>query len=133
MSYTPLRSIHRFSVFYRTSTATAAIGSDYPFQAITSVPASRALASYRPSAGALVLMNLMTTGVAYSTLLEFSPAGASSFVAGGDMYPSLGASASNCEVSVGIASGASAIQISIDNGFEVNDTIVAGSTALIVE
>ena len=67
MSYTPLRSIHRFSVFYRTSTATAAIGSDYPFQAITSVPASRALASYRPSAGALVLMNLMTTGVAWSS------------------------------------------------------------------
>ena len=133
MSYTPLRSINRFSVFYRTSTATVGIGYSFAFQAINSVPTSRALSSYTPSSGALVLMNLMTTGVAYSTLLEFSPAGASSFVAGGDMYPSLGASASNCEVSVGLASGASAIQISIDNGYEVNDTLLAGSTALIVE
>jgi hypothetical protein len=133
MSYTPLRSIHRFSVFYRTSSATAAIGSSYAFQGRIAIPASRALSSFTPTTGALCLMNIQSSAVAYSPLIEFSPAGTTDYVAGGDMFPSLGASASNGECAIGLADGSNAIQIRIDNGFEVNDSLLANSTALILE
>lgn len=133
MSYTQARAAHRFSVLRRTTSATAAIGSTYPFQTGTSVPTYDPISGNTPKAGALCFGNMISSTVAYPPLVEFSLTGTSPYTGGGDMLPSQGASASNCEQCVGVASGSAALQLRVDAGYEVNDTILAACHALVLE
>jgi len=127
MSYIRRRTSHQFAKLGRSTSTTVGVGGTYAYQTLVT---TRNETLPITVSGCLVFGNTVMTSTGYPPVLEQTVAATVGY-AGADMAPAQGASANGCEVSCGIGDGGT-LAISIPAGFEVNETLLTESFALVL-